>query len=168
MVRRLTGRGDPGADRSTYTVMRGLLAFGALLAVILLGLGLWTATPMGGGGLFDDGGAGQDVQTEERGTAEPGIIPDRDGAAEEEKVQGRVEIVDGRPVPSTVRVPRASVVTFINRDDVVRAIDFEDDRLRDADIRPGGAHTFTVSEAGRFPFSTAGDGEAVGELVVGG
>ncbi len=148
--------------------MKGFLAFGALLAVILLGLGLWTATPMGGGGLTEEGGAGQDLQGREQGPA-PGVVPqDRDGAAEEEEVQGRVEIVDGRFTPSTIEVPRGSVVTFINRDDVPRGIDFEDDRLRDAEIRAGGAHTVMVSEAGRFPFTATGDGEAAGEIVVGG
>lgn len=147
--------------------MKGFLAFGALLAVILLGLGLWTASPMGGGGLFDDGGAGQDLQDREQGPAR-GVVPqDRDGADQQE-VQGRVEIVDGRFGPATVEVPPESVVTFINRDDVPRGIDFEDDRLRDAEIRAGGAHTVMVSEAGRFPFTATGDSEAAGEIVVGG
>ena len=142
--------------------MKGFLAFGALLAVILVGLGLWTATPMGGGGLTEDGGAGREVEGDEPA---PGIVPDRDGAAEEEKVQGRVEIVDGRIEPSTVEVPRGSVVTFINRDDTPRAIDFADDRLRDAEIPAGGAHTMMISESGRFPFTVGGDSEAAGEVV---
>lgn len=149
--------------------MKGFLAFGALPAVIGLGLGLWTATPMVGGGLTEEGGAGQDLQGREQGPA-PGVVPqDRDGAAEEEEVQGRVEIEDGRFTPSPIEVPRGAVVTFINRDYVPRGIDFEDDRLRDAtEIRAGGAHTVMVSEAGRFPFTATGDGEAAGEIVVGG
>ena len=146
--------------------MKGLLAFGALLAVILLGLGLWTATPMGGGGLNEEGGAGQDLQGREQGPA-PGVVPqDRDGAAAQEPVQGRVEIVDGRFSPSTVEVPQHSVVTFINRDDATRAIDFADDRLDDAEIRPGAAHTVTAPGVGRFRFSATGGAEATGEIVV--
>lgn len=135
------------------------------MAVILLGLGLWTATPMGGGGLFDDGGAGRDLQDQEQGPSR-GVVPqDRDGV-EQDDSQGRVEIRDGRFTPSTVEVPPDSTVTFLNRDDVSRAIDFEDDRLRDAEIRPGGAHTVRVHEAGRFPFTATGEAEAAGEIVV--
>ncbi len=66
-------------------------------------------------------------------------------------------------------MPRGSVVTFINRDYVPRGIDFEDDRLRDAtEMRAGGAHTVMVSEAGRFPFTATGDGQAAGEILAGG
>jgi plastocyanin len=146
--------------------MKGFLAFGALLAVLLLGLGLWTATPMGGGGLGDEGGPGGTVRDEEQG-AGPGVVPqDRDDGVAQDDSEGRVDIRDGRFMPSTVEVPRRSIVTFINRDDVARGIDFEDEQLEDAEIRPGGAHTVEVTEPGRFTFSATGDGGAGGEIVV--
>ncbi len=139
--------------------------FGALMAAILLGLGLWTATPMGGGGLGDEGGAGQDVQDLEQGPSR-GVVPqDRDGVAQDDS-EGRVEIENGRFSPATVRVPPHSIVTFLNRDDVTRGIAFEDDRLDDAELRPGGAHTVEVPATGTFAFYAAEDGGAAGEIVV--
>lgn len=144
--------------------MKGFIAFGALLAVILLGLGLWTATPMGGGGLGEQGGAGRDeldgdpgVVAEDRELEQPAQEPAQDDS------DGRVEIRDGEITPGTVEVPPRSVVTFLNRDDVGRAIDFEDERLDDAEVRAGGAHTVEVPAEGTFAFSV---GEDEGEIVV--
>ena len=145
--------------------MKGFLAFGLMMAVILLGLGLWTATPQGGGGLGDEGGAGQNLQDREQG-ASPGVIPqDRDGVAQDDS-QGRVEIRDGAFEPSSVEVRPRSIVTFLNRDDAAWEIDFVDRRLPDAEIRPGGAHTVEVPVTGRFAFTLRGDEAASGTLVV--
>ncbi len=148
--------------------MKGLLAFGAMMAVILLGLGLWTATPQGGGGLGAEGGAGQDV--EDPGRVGNGVVPaERDGVAQDDS-EGRVEIRDGRLVRSTVEVPPESVVTFLNRDDAARRINFDDRRLPDAEIPASGAHTVEVPATGRFAFEISGDGEAMdtGTIVVSG
>ena len=143
--------------------MKGFLAFGALLAVILLGLGLWTATPMGGGGLGEQGGAGRDEID-----ADPGVVAeDREGEQPaQDDSEGVVEIRDGEFTPGTVEVPVRSVVTFINRDDVARRIDFEDDQLEDAELAAGASHTLEVTETGRFPFTGDGEGEPSGEIVV--
>ena len=144
--------------------MKGFLAFGVLMAVILLGLGLWTATEQGGGGLGDEGGAGMDREGQREGS--PGVVAeDREGAAQDDS-EGLVEIRDGQFTPATVAVPARSIVTFINRDDVARQIDFEDDRLDDAEIAPGGSHTLEVAETGRFSFTGTGDGKPSGEIVV--
>ena len=143
--------------------MKGFLAFGALLAVILLGLGLWTATPMGGGGLGEDGGAGRDRESQQ--DEDPGVVAE-DRETEEpsqDDSEGVVEIRDGEFTPATVEVPPRSVVTFLNRDDAARAIDFEDERLDDAEVRAGGAHTVEVPAEGTFGFSV---GEEQGEIVV--
>ena len=144
--------------------MKGFLAFGAMLAVILLGLGLWTATPQGGGGLGDDGGAGLDRQGEQE--ASPGVVAEDRESVDQDNSEGRVEIRDGAFSPATVEVPARSVVTFINRDDVVRRIDFEDQRFDDAEIRAGGSHTVEVTETGRFRFTGSGDGDPRGVIVV--
>lgn len=145
--------------------MKGLVIFGVLLGLLVLGLGLWTATPMGGGGLGDEGGPGQDVQDQEQGPSR-GVVPqDRDGVTQE-KGQGRVSIREGQFMPSTVEVPPKSIVTFINRDDVARGIDFADDRLKDAEIRPGGAHTVELPATGRFSFTATGGADDAGEIVV--
>lgn len=144
--------------------MKGFLAFGALLAVILLGLGLWTATPQGGGGLGDDGGAGLDRQEQQEPS--PGVAAeDREGQAQDDS-EGRVEIRDGEFSPTTVKVPARSVVTFINRDDRTRSIDFQDARFDDAEIEAGASHSLEVTETGRFAFSGSGDGAPSGEIVV--
>ena len=114
--------------------MKGLLAFGLVMGLILLGLGLWTATPMGGGGLGDEGGAGRDLQDHQEGPSR-GVVPqDRDGVAQDDS-DSRVEIREGDFAPSTVEVPPRSTVTFLNRDDVARGIDFADPQLPDARIR---------------------------------
>ena len=140
--------------------MKGFIAFGALLAVILLGLGLWTATPMGGGGLGEEGGAGPDQIGDDPGVA----AEDRElEQPAQDDSEGRVEIRDGEITPGTVEVPPRSVVTFLNRDDVARAIDFENERLDDAEVRAGGAHTVEVPAEGTFAFSV---GEDEGEIVV--
>ncbi len=145
--------------------MKGFLAFGVLIAVILLGLGLWTATPMGGGGLGDEGGAGQDLQGTEQGPP-AGVVPqDRDGVAQDDS-DGRIEIRNGDFRPATVEVPPRSIVTFLNRDDVARRINFADEGLRDAEVRAGGAHTVEVPGAGRFPFTVGGDDGEAGTIVV--
>ncbi|CAA9496367.1 MAG: hypothetical protein AVDCRST_MAG69-1633 [uncultured Solirubrobacteraceae bacterium] len=144
--------------------MRAILGFGAVLAVILLGLGLWTATPQGGGGLGEDGGAGVDRQG--RQEASPGVVAEDREDAEQDGSEGRVEIREGEFSPATVVVPAGSIVTFINRDDVVRRIDFEDERFDDAEIRAGGSHTLEVTGTGRFPFTGSGDGNPSGEIVV--
>lgn len=146
--------------------MKGFFAFGALLAVILLGLGIWTATEQGGGGLGDEGGAGRDRPEQQDG--DPGVVAEDRGSDEpvQDDSEGRVEIRDGKFSPSTVEVPVRSVVTFINRDDVARRIDFEDDQLEDAEIAAGASHTLEVTEAGRYSFTGNGDGEPSGDLVV--
>lgn len=145
--------------------MKLFLAFGLMMAVILLGLGLWTATPQGGGGLGEEGGAGQDLQDREQG-ASPGVIPqDRDGVAQDNS-DGRVEIRDGAVAPSSIEVTPRSVVTFLNRDDVAREVEFADQKLPGAEIRPGGAHTVEVPATGRFPFTIGGDDAVTGTLVV--
>ena len=140
--------------------MKGFLAFGAMLAVILLGLGLWTATPQGGGGLGDDGGAGADHQ------GSPGVVAEDRESVDQDDSEGLVEIRDGELSPTTVEVPAGSIVTFINRDDVERRIDFEDERFDDAEIRAGGSHTLEVTDTGRFPFTGDGDGNSSGEIIV--
>lgn len=133
--------------------MKGFLAFGALLGVILLGLGLWSATPRGGGGLGDEGGAGLDRQDVEDGVAQ-------------DNSEGRIEIRDGKFSPATVELPARSVVTFINRDDATRRIDFEGDRFEDVEIEGGRSHTFEVEEAGRISFTGDAEGDPTGEIIV--
>ncbi len=142
--------------------------FGALMAAILLGLGLWTATPMGGGGLGDEGGAGQDVQDLEPGPS-GGVVPqDRDGVAQDGS-EGRVEIQDGRFSPATVEVPPNSVVTFINRDDVAHRVDFEDKAVKDSkEIPPGEAYVAELPREGRYKFSDPTDKAMKGTVVVSG
>lgn len=144
--------------------MKGFLAFGLMLAVILLGLGLWTATPQGGGGLGDEGGAGADRQG--AGNADPGVVAEDRESPEQDNSEGRVEIRDGQLSTKTVEAPARSIITFINRDDVARKIDFEDEGLDDAEIGPNGSHTLEVTETGRFPFTVSGEGNASGAIVV--
>jgi plastocyanin len=134
--------------------MKGFIAFGILVAVILLGLGLWTATPQGGGGLGEEGDAGVDAPREGEGV----VQDDSDGV---------VRIQDGRFEPASVQVPPNSVVTFLNRDDAPRGIDFEDDQFEDAEeIAPGGAHTIEAPASGRFDYELTDDPEVTGTIVV--
>lgn len=145
---------------------KGILAFMALLAVILIGVGVWTATPMGGGGLGEEGGAGNTVRDEEQGQL-PGVVPqDRDGVAQDSS-EGRVEIIDGRFEPSTVEVIGRSNVTFINRDDVAHGVDFEDESIPDRErIPPGRSYVVEMPETGRFTYTDPTSPGVEGTVVV--
>ena len=147
--------------------MKGFLAFAVVLGLILLGIGVWTATPQGGGGLGEEGGAGQDLQDQEQGQS-PGVVPqERPGDAARSQTEGIVFIEDGALEPARLVAAPNSVVTILNEDDVAHGIDFEDDQLQDAEeIAPGDAHTVEVGASGRFTYELTGDAEASGTIVV--
>ena len=138
---------------------KGILAFLAFLAVILLGLGIWTATPMGGGGLGDEGPAG----------GAGGVATPDSAETASDRSEGAVDIVDGRFEPETVEVIGQGNVTFINRDDVPHGLDFEDESIDDVErIAPGAAHVAEMPGEGRYPFSDPTDPDLKGTVVVGG
>ncbi len=112
--------------------MKGPLTFLALLGVIILGIGLWVATPQGGGGIGEEGPAGG-----AGGVATPESVNDD----AQDRSEGTVDITEKGFQPGTVEVIGQGQVTFINRDDVAHGIDFEDDAVKDAKrIPPGEAH----------------------------
>lgn len=138
---------------------KGILAFLAFLGVVLLAIGIWTATPMGGGGLGQGGPAGGAGGVATPGSAE--VVKDRS--------EGAVDIVDGRFEPATVEVIGQANVTFINRDDVAHGLDFEDEDIGDVDsIAPGAAHVAEMPGEGRYPFTDPTDPGLEGTVVVGG
>ncbi|CAA9497869.1 MAG: hypothetical protein AVDCRST_MAG69-1714 [uncultured Solirubrobacteraceae bacterium] len=139
---------------------KGIIAFLAFLAVVLLGIGIWTATPMGGGGLGEEGvaagGAG-------------GVATPESPESEKDRSEGVVNIVDGRFEPETVEVIGQANVSFINRDDVPHGLDFEDESIEDVErIAPGAAHVVKMPGDGRYAFSDPADPGLKGTVVVGG
>ena len=140
--------------------MKGPLTFLALLGVIIIGLGIWVATPQGGGGIGDDGPAGG-----AGGVATPGSADDA-----QDRSEGAVDIVGGAFKPRTVEVVGQAQVTFINRDDVAHRIDFEDDAIKDSKrIAPGAAYIADLPAGkGRFAFSDPTDQNMTGTVVVSG
>ena len=140
--------------------MKGPLAFLALLAVIIIGIGLWVATPMGGGGIGEEGPAGG-----AGGVATPGTVDDD----AQDRSEGAVDIVDGAFKPGTVEVVGQGQVTFINRDDVAHGIDFEDEAIKDRKrIAPGEAYVAELPGEGRYEFSDPTDEGMRGTAVVSG
>ncbi len=138
--------------------MKGPLTFLALLAVIIIGLGIWVATPDGGGGVGEDGPAGG-----AGGVSTPGF----DDASD--RSEGSVEIVGDRFKPSTVEVVGQPNVTFINRDDVAHRVDFEDKAVKDSkEIPPGEAYVAELPREGRYKFSDPNDKAMKGTVVVSG
>ena len=141
--------------------MKGPLTFLAVLGVIIIGLGVWVATPQGGGGLGEEdgpaGGAG--------GVATPESATD----VAQDRSEGAVEIVDGAFKPRTVEVVGQSQVTFINRDDVAHGIDFEDADVKDRkEIPPGESYVVEMPGNGRYAFSDPTDDSMKGTVVVSG
>ena len=140
--------------------MKGPLTFVALLAVIIIGLGVWVATPQGGGGIGEDGPAGG-----AGGVATPETVDDD----AQDRSEGAVDIVGGAFKPRTVEVVGQPQVTFINRDDVAHRIDFEDEKVKDSgQIAPGGSYVAELPGEGRFPFSDPTDKAMKGTVVVSG
>ncbi len=140
--------------------MKGPLAFLALLGVIIIGLGIWVATPEGGGGVGEDGPAGG-----AGGVSTPATVDDD----AQDRSEGAVDIVDGAFRPSTVEVVGQPQVTFINRDDVAHGIDFEDDKVKDRRrIPPGEAYVADLPGEGRFEFSDPTAEGVKGTVVVSG
>lgn len=138
--------------------MKGPLAFLALLAVILIGLGIWVATPQGGGGVGEQGPAGG-----AGGVATPETVNDD----AQDRSEGSVDIVDGAFEPRTVEVIGQAQVTFINRDDVAHGIDFEDRKVKDRRrIAPGESYVAELPGEGRFEFSDPTDKAMNGTAVV--
>ncbi len=140
--------------------MKGPLTFLALLGVIILGLGLWVATPEGGGGIGEEGPAGG-----AGGVATPASVADD----AQDRSEGAVDITGEGFEPRTVEVVGQGQVTFINRDDVAHGVDFEDDAIKDARrIPPGEAYVVEMPGEGRFSFSDPTADGTRGTVIVGG
>ncbi len=140
--------------------MKGPLAFLAVLAVIIIGIGLWMATPQGGGGIGEEGPAGG-----AGGVATPETVDDD----AQDRSEGSVDIVGGAFKPRTVQVVGQPQVTFINRDDVAHGIDFKDEKVKDRKrIAPGEAYVAELPGEGRFEFTDPTDKAMKGTVVVGG
>ena len=143
---------------SSMPWMKGPLSFLAVLAVIIIGLGVWMTTPQGGGGIGEDGPAGG-----AGGVATPATV--NDDASD--RSEGSVDIVGGAFKPSTVEVIGQPQVTFINRDDVAHGIDFEDKKVKDRKrIAPGEAYVAELPGEGRFKFTDPTDKKMKGTAVV--
>ena len=140
--------------------MRGPLAFLALLAVIIIGIGVWIATPMGGGGVGEDGPAGG-----AGGVATPETMDDD----AQDRSEGSVDIVGGTFEPRTVEVIGQLQVTFVNRDDVAHGIDFEDEAIEDSErIPPGESYVAELPREGRYEFSDPTQDGTRGTIVASG
>lgn len=134
--------------------MKGLLIFGAALAVLAVGLGIWVATPQGGGSLASEDDAANINKANQDDT-----VSDRD--------DGVVYMRKRQFEPKTTRALVRTSVTFTNRDDVTHGVDFEDKRLKDrSEIEPGASYAVEMPAEGRFPYHCPIHPEMKGTIVV--
>lgn len=133
--------------------MKGIIAFIAFLAVLIVGLGLWVATPQGGGGLGQDDGPTNVSRANQQTPA------DRD--------DGVVTIKDRKFKPKTARVLANTSVTFTNRDNTAHGVDFDDKKLKDRPRIPaGGLYAVEMPGKGRFAYHCPIHPEMKGAIVV--
>ncbi len=134
--------------------MKGLLIFGAALGLLILGLGIWVATPQGGGGLGNEGDSANINEANQDDT-----VSDRD--------DGVVYMRNRQFKPKMARVLSGTSVTFTNRDDVTHGVDFKDKRLKDRPkIAPGGSYAVEPPAKGRYAYRCPIHPEMKGTIVV--